>query len=77
MVQVGPQRLVKAIEQGKGYLSPGDRQKIFQELKTEENSQQKLNLLRSLMNHGVPPEIIIRLEGQQCFLPYSAEQCVL
>ncbi|QHV00378.1 ferritin-like domain-containing protein [Synechocystis sp. CACIAM 05] len=77
MVQVGPQRLVKAIEQGKGYLSSGNRRQIFEELKTEEHSQQKLNLLRSLMNHGVPSEIVIRLEGQQCFLPYSAEQCVL
>ncbi|AIE74823.1 MULTISPECIES: ferritin-like domain-containing protein [unclassified Synechocystis] len=77
MVQAGPQRLVKAVEKIKGYLSPSDRQQIFQELKTEEQSQQKLNLLRSLMSHGVPPKILIRLEEQRYFIPYSAEQCIL
>lgn len=75
MVQVGPQRLVKAIEQGKGYLSPGDRRQIFAELQTEIQSQNKLNLLRSLIAHGVPPEILSRLEEQQCFVPYAPELC--
>ncbi|MBE9195774.1 ferritin-like domain-containing protein [Synechocystis sp. LEGE 06083] len=75
MVQVGPQRLVKAIEQGKGYLSSDDRRQIFTELQTEVQSQNKLNLLRSLMVHGVPPEILSRLEEQQCFVPYAAELC--
>lgn len=75
MVQVGPQRLVKAIEQGKGYLSPGDRRQIFVELQTEIQSQNKLNLLRSLIAHGVPLEILSRLEEQQYFLPYAPELC--
>ncbi|QUS60807.1 ferritin-like domain-containing protein [Synechocystis sp. PCC 7339] len=75
MVQVGPQRLVQAVEQGRGYLSPGDRRQIFTELKTEVQSQNKLNLLRSLMAHGVPPKILSCLEEQQCFVPYAAELC--
>lgn len=77
MVQLGPQRLLKAIEQGKGYLSPGDRLKILTELQTEIQSQTKLNLLRSLMAGTVPKHILAKLENQNSFIPYSVQQCVL
>lgn len=76
MVQVGPQRLLNAVEQGKGYLSNGDRLKILTELQMEVHTQTKLNLLQSLMVGTVPKNIVAKLKNQGSFIPYTPSQCV-
>ncbi len=76
MVQMGPQRLLMAIEQGKGYLSSGDRLEILTELQAESHSQTRLDLLRSLLVGTVPQSIFKKLEEQGSFIPYSVQQCV-
>lgn len=76
MVQVGPQRLLKAIEQGLGYLSIKDKIKILEELQTELSSNTRLKLLQSLMIGTVPTSILQSLEEQGSFNAYSATQCI-
>lgn len=77
MVQIGPQRLLTAIAQGKGYLSRVDQIQILEDLKTEIHSDRRLKLLRSLMLSSIPNSIIQKLEDQGSFKPYPAQLCVL
>ncbi|MDJ0508570.1 MAG: ferritin-like domain-containing protein [Crocosphaera sp.] len=74
MVQIGPQRLLKAIEIGLGELSIQNRVTILEELDTETYSNTRLKLLRSLMIGTVPNSIIQSLEEQGFFKGYSANQ---
>ena len=76
MIQVGPQRLLITIEKVLGYLSVKDKVQILTELKTQEYSNIKLELLRSLMLGTVPNSIIQSLEEQGAFQAYSAVKCV-
>ncbi|MDJ0845022.1 ferritin-like domain-containing protein [Crocosphaera sp.] len=76
MVQIGPQRLLKAIEQGLGYLSINDKIKILEELQTELSSNTRLKLLQSLMMGTVPTSILQSLEEQGSFHAYGATQCL-
>ncbi|ANV87194.1 ferritin-like domain-containing protein [Picosynechococcus sp. PCC 7117] len=76
MVQYGPQRLLNAIEQGKGYLSRTNKVQILEELQTEIYSQQRLDLLRFMMTDSLPPSVLQRLDEQDSFKPFSAQQCV-
>lgn len=76
MVQVGPQRLLNAIERGLGYLSFNDKVRILEELQTEFYSNTRLKLLRSLMVGTVPNTIMQSLEEQGSFQAYSALQCI-
>jgi hypothetical protein len=77
MVQVGPQRLLGAIDLTLGYLSRADKIKILQELQTEYQSNHRLQLLRSLMVNTVPNSILQSLEEQGSFQAYPAEQCIM
>ncbi len=76
MVQIGPQRLLNAIEQGLGYLSVNDKSKILEELQTEFSSNTRLKLLQSLMIGTVPHSILQSLEEQGSFRAYCATQCL-
>ena len=76
MVQLGPQRLLRAIAQGKGDLSRPEKIQILEELQTEVHSQKRLDILRNLMTGNVPPAILQKLDDQGSFKPYSAVQCV-
>ena len=76
MVQIGPQRLLAAIAQGKGDLSRADQIQILENLQTESHSDMRLKLLRSLMLGSIPNSIIQKLEDQGSFNPYPAQLCV-
>jgi hypothetical protein len=76
MVQVGPQNVLAAIEQGKGHLSRSQKIQILEELDTENHSGTRLKLLRSLMG-GTSAEVIVQaLEDRGAFVPLSAHHCV-
>jgi len=76
MVQVGPQNVLAAIEQGKGDLSRSQKIQILEELDTENHSGTRLKLLRSLMG-GTSAEVIVQaLEDRGAFVPLSAHHCV-
>ncbi|MDM9382301.1 ferritin-like domain-containing protein [Chlorogloeopsis sp. ULAP01] len=76
MVQVGPQSVVAAIEKVKGYLSPAQKVKIFEELDTEIHSGTRLQLLRSLMRSPNAEVIVEELEVRGAFQPFPANKCV-
>jgi hypothetical protein len=76
MVQVGPQSVVAAIEKVKGYLSPAQKVKIFEELDTEIHSGTRLQLLRSLMRSPNAEVIVEELEARGAFQPFPANKCV-
>ena len=76
MVQVGPQNILKAIEQGKGYLSRSQKIQILEELDTEKHSGKKLQLLRSLMGGKSAATIVQALENRGAFIPLPADHCV-
>ena len=75
MVRVGPQRLLGAIAKVLGYMSTTQRVKILEELETEQSSNTRLQLLRSLMVGTVPDSILQSLEEQGSFQAYPANQC--
>jgi len=76
MVQVGPQNILKAIEQAKGHLSRSQKITILEELDTEKHSGKKLQLLRSLMEGKSAEAIVQALENRGAFVPFSANNCV-
>lgn len=76
MVQVGPQRLLTAMEKVLGYLSIQDKIQILTELETEQYTNRKLEFLRSLIIGTVPNSLMQSLETQGSFQAYSAVKCV-
>lgn len=76
MVQSGPQRIVGALAQIKGGLSPQQQVKIFTELDTETHSATRLNLLRSLMEKSGAGAIVAALNQQELFQPFPPEKCI-
>ncbi len=77
MVQVGPQTVVKAIEQVKGHLSKQDKINIFAQIDTESHSGSRLRLLRNLINLPNAKAIVENLEMKGCFQSLKPSQCVL
>jgi hypothetical protein len=83
MVRVGPQRLVSAILQGRGYANAsvkGDLSRpqtiaLLGDLETERHSATRLNLLRSLIT-PVSPSIAEALDRHNLFSPLPPAQCV-
>lgn len=76
MVKSGPQRIVGALAQIKGGLSPQQQVKIFTELDTETHSATRLNLLRSLMEKSGAGAIVAALNQQELFQPFPPEKCI-
>lgn len=76
MVQVGPQNVLTAIEQIKGYLSRSQKIQILQELDTETHSNTRLQVLRSLMKEEAVKSIVESLENQGAFQPLPPHQCI-
>ncbi|MDZ7967682.1 MAG: ferritin-like domain-containing protein [Nostoc sp. DedSLP03] len=76
MVQVGPQSLLRAIEQVKGHLTRSQKIQILEELDTETHSGTQLQILRSLMGGKSAQSILQNLEERGAFEPLPAHQCV-
>lgn len=76
MVQIGPQRLLTAIEKVLGYFSISDKIQILTDLEAEKHSNLKLELLRSLMVGTVPNSIMESLDKQGSFHAYSTVKCI-
>jgi hypothetical protein len=75
MVRVGPQRVVAALEAGCGGLTRAQRVRVFEELRTEEGSSEKLGLLRALMVGTAPAGFVETLDAQGAFTPFRPEVC--
>ena len=75
-ITVGPQSVVKAIEQVKGHLSKADKINIFAQLETQIHSGSRLKLLRNLINLPNTKNIIETLESKGSFQPLKPSQCV-
>jgi rubrerythrin len=76
MIQVGPQRLIAAIEQVLGHLSRQQKIRILEELDTETHSGSRLSQLRGLIEQEATGIITQELEERGYFKPLPADQCV-
>jgi rubrerythrin len=76
MVQVGPQNLLIAIERIKGQLSRSQKIQILTELDTETHSNERLQILRSLMRVAAAAPILQTLEDRHAFTPLSPQSCI-
>lgn len=76
MIQVGPQRVVTAVEQVLGDLERSQKVQLFEELDTEAHSGTRLARLRSLMGKEGAGTIVQELEEQGAFQPFPASKCV-
>jgi rubrerythrin len=77
MVQLGPQNVVAAVEEVKGYLSKSEKIQIFAQLDTENHSGSRLKLLRGLMHLSKAETIVENLQMKGYFQPLKPNQCVL
>lgn len=80
-VQVGPQRILAALELGKGTLSRSDKLQILSELEAESHSHTRLGLLKSLLERalfdtGNSSRLLQNLETHGCFDPFPPHQCI-
>lgn len=75
MIQVGPQRVVAAIEQVLGPLSRYQKIQLFEELETETHSGTRLALLHSLIGKETAGTILQDLEARNAFQPLPAYLC--
>lgn len=81
MVQVGPQRVMAAMEQVKGHLSAPDKIQILTELETEQQSGSRLHLIRSLLQRVLPSSsrssrVLDQLDALGCFDPFPPHRCL-
>ena len=76
MVQLGPQSVVKAVEEVKGHLSKKDKINIFAQLDTESHSGSRLKLLRNLIDLPNAKNILENLEMKGRFQVLKPNQCV-
>jgi len=75
MVQTGPQMIVTNIEQSFGHLSFSQKTTIFEELKCEEQSNNRITLLKSLLGQNHANKLLSRLDERGIFRAYSATEC--
>ncbi len=77
MVQFGPQSVMTAIEQVKGYLSKKDKVNIFEQLDAENHSGSRLKLLHKLMYLPNATNILDNLQSKGAFEALKPHQCIL
>lgn len=75
MVQVGPQAVVRAIEQTFGHLSFAQKVTVFEQLDTQVHSAQRLAILQNLMQTGGGGSIVETLREKGVFEPLPARVC--
>jgi hypothetical protein len=76
MVQVGPQGVVKAIDEAIG-LTSSQRVQVFEQLDTQMHSGTRLKLLQSLMQTGGGGKIVEQLVDRGSFEPFSPQFCAV
>lgn len=80
MVQMGPQRVLAALERAHGYLSSPTKIQILTELETESQSRSRLVLIRSLLNRALTASASVHileiLESHGCFDPFPPHRCL-
>ena len=76
MVRVGPQAVVSGIEKIKGHLSRAQKIKVFQDMKCEEETTRKIEILKSLIGSAEYAESMFdHLDRKGAFKPFSAAEC--
>lgn len=75
MVQLGPQAVVAAVELALGGLTGRQRVDVFRGLKTQEQSQSRLDLLQKLLSQEGMGQLAERLAAKGCFQPARPEDC--
>lgn len=75
MVQLGPQTVVTALEANTGSLTRDQKIRTFKELDTVGHSQQRLNLLRNLMEQDGFQDIVDTLDTYGLFKAKSPGEC--
>lgn len=74
MVRCGPLGVVGAFERGLGDLSKSQKRELLGELKSEEQSAERLELLKGLMRGK--DQLIEQLTKRDCFRPMRPEESV-
>ncbi len=75
MVQAGPQMIVTNIEQSLGHLSFSQKVTVFEQLKCEEQSKKRIELLKSLLGQNQANKLLTKLDQRGIFRSYSATEC--
>jgi rubrerythrin len=76
MVQAGPQAVVSQIERVRGPLSKIERARVFEELSCERATEQKIDLLKSLIGSAAHADFITdRLYHNGSLRAFSAREC--
>ena len=75
MIQRGPQSVVAAIEEVSGGFTKSQRIKTFEDLDAVAHSQERLTLLRGLMEQDGFHKIVDRLNSLHLFTAKSAREC--
>ncbi|HUF63534.1 MAG TPA: ferritin-like domain-containing protein [Verrucomicrobiales bacterium] len=75
LVRAGPQAVVSAIDCVLGGLDLHDKTQVFTELRTEQVSAGKLEILRSLMNGPGREGYVAELTEAGAFIPYGPAAC--
>ena len=75
MVQYGPQSVVQAIVEENDGLTRAQKIEIFEELDTVGHSQERLNLLRTLMEQDGFADIVSDLDARHLFDAKPAGEC--
>lgn len=76
MVQLGPQSVMASVEQATGGLTRAQKIELFNELGGQEQSQERLDLLKGLMQEDGFIEVSDYLESKGHFQALKAEDCL-
>ncbi len=76
LIQGGPQSLVGILEKSFGHFNLNQKIKLFEELNTQQSSQFKINIIRSLISQGGNSDLIPELEKAGVTRPLTPQECV-
>ncbi len=76
LVQLGSQSVLDSVEKVCGALSHADKIALLKQLDSEQESANRLNLLRQLMMSNGAESIVHELDAMNCFEPLPVERCI-
>lgn len=76
MVQNGPQAVISAVDKHTGGLNRAEKIQLFKELDGQAKSQQRLNILKSLMGEDGFGAIVEHLESKGLYRALRPEDCL-